>query len=426
MKSEKLNKQAKLFELIEALIAELPVLVPKGGHVPKATQVESKHEFEDPRTGAKLTHIHTTLLDFIKVSDLKDNFFQRKLQNHLSDKIYKNLILSILQGHLIPELRVAVLANKSKVRNFDLKDFKAGQYKVSIIDGLQRYCCFLIALFLALKGKDLVKEGIISPAAYQEFADHLNPKAVSLVLEAPIRLEIYYNIEIKDLLKYMIIFNTAQRRMSLNHQLEIMEGTILQNLQENHKAQFVRDNEPGVKRNKFNGADLVLALQSYLQQDHTLSKSSTTDDLFQNIRNDESLVDDKIDEISKGIAFITNRLHPIVHDFYAETDEVKYMNILPNSISTFLVPMLASLGTYVERQGSDQALICKSLNRIADLFKKGEDVFALDTFYEILADITSSRSSTIKNLTERAFRDFWFDKSANHLDWKYALKATKS
>lgn len=420
------DKQKKLFEMIEGLIAELPSLVKGSNGIAKnTTEIRSKQDFSDPRTKAKITHIHTHLQDFIKVSSLNDNFFQRRLQNHLSDKIYKNLIISILQGHLIPELRVAVLVQKKKVQEFELAEFKNGNYKVSIIDGLQRYCCFLIALFLALKGADLVKEGIVSPAAFKEFEKYLNAETTDKVLNSPIRLEVYYNLEITDLLKYMIIFNTAQRRMSLNHQLEIMEGTILQNLQDNHKALFVCDTDAGTRKNKFTGADLVLGIQAYLQQDHTISKNSTTDDLFHSMKNDDKIVDNKIDDICKGVALITNKLHPTVHEFYEETEEQKYMNILPSSSSQFMIPMLASLGTYVEREGDDQKLICKSLNRIITLFKEGVDVFQLEDYYETTGAITSSRGSTIKNLTERAFRDFWFDKNAQSLNWKYALKAVK-
>lgn len=425
MKKVGTDKQRALFEMIEGLIKDLPSLVKGGYSAARATEIRSKQEFQDRRTGARITHIHTELHDFIKISSLKDNFFQRRLQNHLADKIYKNLIMSILQGHLIPELRIAVLQQKSKVAQFDIADFKAGNYKVSIIDGLQRYCCFLIALFLAVRGADLVKEGIISPATFKEFEPHLDNGATERVLKSPIRLEVYYNLEITDLLKYMIIFNTAQRRMSLNHQLEIMEGTILQNLQDNHKAVFIRDTDTGTRKNQFTGADLVLGIQAYLQQDHTISKSSTTDDLFHSMKTDERIVDDKIDEICKGIALITNKLHPTVRDFYEDTEELKYMNILPSSASQFMVPMLASLGTYVEREGDDQRLICKSINRIINLFKDGHDVFQLEKYYETTDEITSSRGATIKNLTERAFRDFWFDKTAGSLNWQYALKAVR-
>ncbi len=426
MKKNGFDKQKRLFELIDQLIGDLPKLVRKGNGAPKAAEAKTRHDFEDVRTGAKITHVHLELRDFIKVSSLNDNFFQRKLQNHLTDKIYKNLIISILQGHLIPELRVAVLMHKSKVTAFDKNEFLAATYKVSIIDGLQRYGCFLIAMFLAARGQDLVTENIISPAVYKEFEQYLGVDSLEKVLASKIRLEVYYNLEIKDLLKYMIIFNTAQRRMSLNHQLEIMEGTILQNLKENHKANFIRDTDAGSKKNQFTGADLVLAIQAYLQQDHTISKNATTDDLFHSMKSDDKIVDDKIDEICKGISLITNKLHPVVKEFYEETEESKYMNILPGSTSQFMVPMMASLGTYTEREGNDQKLIVRSINRILNLYKEGNDVFELEEYYKITDEIKSSRGATIKNMAERAFRDFWFDKTATSLNWQYAYKTIRN
>jgi hypothetical protein len=212
--------------------------------------------------------------------------------------------------------------------------------------------------------------------------------------------------------------------MSLNHQLEIMEGTILQNLQDTHKANFVRDTDPESKCNKFTGADLVFAIQAYLQQDHLLSKNKTTESLFDDIKN-EDVADDKIDIACKAIALITNKLNPIVQQFYEDTEELKYINILSNSASTFLVPMMASIGVFVERNDDDQDLAIACISRLIDLFKKNRDVFDLASFYGILDRITSSRSTTIKNLVERAFRNFWFDKTAIKLDWEYAYKAER-
>lgn len=423
------EKQEKLFQLIETFInEELEAITPKG--LRTATKAfNSNPNLSDPRTGAKVTHVHTTLSEFIGVSSLRDNFYQRRLQNHLGDKIYKNLIISILEGHLIPELRVAALANKTKLREFDLAQFKQGKLKLSIIDGLQRYCCFLIALYLAAKGESVVSEGIINPQQYQDFAPYLKKDTLRTVLEANIRLEVYYNLEVKDLLKYMIIFNTAQKRMSLNHQLEIMEGAILQNLEENHKATFERDTNPGTKRNKFTGADLVLAIQAYLQQDHTLSKNSTTDDLFHNLKADESLVDIKIEEICKGVALMTNKLHPVVQDFYEEVDEdkrSKYINILTNSTSQFVVPMMASLGRFVEEENGDQTLVCKSLSRIIQLFKDGHDAFDLDGYYATTDSIKSSRGATIKNLAERGFRNFWLEGKSKSINWAHAHRMART
>ena len=421
------QKQEKLFKLIEHFLEnELEDYIPKGMK-PKNQVFNSKQELSDPRTDAKITHAHMTLKEFIEIATLKQNFYQRRLQNHLSDPIYKYLIKSMLSGHLIPELRVAALKDKSKLIDFDESLFRQGKLKLSIIDGLQRYCCFLIALYLAAKKDAVVVEGIITKKQYDdEFSKFINDESLKNVLQAPIRLEVYFNIEVKDLLKYMIIFNTAQKRMSLNHQLEIMEGAILQNLEENHKAKFERDTSANSKRNKFSGAELVLAIQAYLQIDHTISKNSTTKELFH--KTDESTASEKIDKICQGIALLTNNLHPLVHEFYEDFDEeikTKYQNILPNSSSQFVIPMMAALGRVIDDEGGDQSLISIYINRIIKLFKEGEDVFDLDSYYGITEEITSSRGATIRNLAERAFRNFWLDPKARTIDWPYALKQAR-
>jgi hypothetical protein len=413
------EKQRALFSLIEQTTQNVPSPSKRSRNTVDFWEISTDRNLRDIRTGAIVTHVHTYLHALIPIASLKENFFQRKLQNHLTDKIYKKLVISILDGHLIPELRVAVLKDSAKLSKFDIQAFARGDYKVSIIDGLQRYACFLIAFYLAIHKEKIIEQGILKPVEFEEFQPHLDKGVLDRVLNAHIRLEVYYNLEIKDLLKYMIIFNTAQKRMSLNHQLEIMQHNILQNLEKSHGATFLKDSHTGSKRNQFVGAELIMAIQAFLERNHMLSKSTSTDSLFWSIKEEEDIVDEKLDEVCKAVAMITNELHPVIHRFYEDTEEPKYMNILPNSTSTFLIPMMASLGSYVEKKGDNQ-LITKSIRKIIDLIKAGEDVFQLESYYRELDNIQSSRSATIKNLTERAFRTFWWSKGETTLDWEYA------
>ena len=52
----------------------------------------------------------------------------------------------------------------------------------------------------------------------------------------PIRVEIYYNLELGQLLQYLVTYNTGQRRMDLATQLEIMREPLIRKKQSKDAA----------------------------------------------------------------------------------------------------------------------------------------------------------------------------------------------
>jgi hypothetical protein len=386
----------------------------------------------DPRTGAKVLDIRLTLSDLLQILKLQNNFYQRKLQNHFTDKIYKKLIISILQGHLIPALRVGIIKDHHKVESFKEAEFKSGKYDSSIIDGLQRFACYLLALVLIEHGEELVEKKIIKHDVYEQFRPFLGKNAMKQVLNAPVRLELYYNIEIRHLLLYMIIFNTAQRRMSLAHQMEIMQEQLLDNLQNQYGVVFKRDNTPGSAKNGvFKGSEITLVMQAFLSGDHLIKMSDAADSIFWELKDDTDTADDRIDILSESLAFLVNELHPLVQKFYGNGDEPepRQMYVLSSSIALFVVPMMASLGQFCLDDENKKLYDhwdrspMPALKRIEKLLKSNVNVLQLEKYFEISDSINSRRGPTIRNITEKAFRDFWTSGSSKALNWASAARS---
>src|SRR5215469_6665888 len=89
------------------------------------------------------------------------------------------------------------------------------------------------SVLLALDREKLVTDGVIPKEAWDYFKEPVDtlgaPRtAVEKVLEYTVRYEAFYQIDLQGLLHYMVTFNTAQRRMSIQVQLEIMNEPMLQ------------------------------------------------------------------------------------------------------------------------------------------------------------------------------------------------------
>ena len=104
--------------------------------------------------------------------------------------------------------------------------------RYSVIDGLQRLYCFCIALLVVWQREKLLQERCITQAAWDYLKDVVekspDPKsATEELLKRKTRYEIFWNIGLEELLHYMVTFNTGQRSMSVQVQLEIMRKPLL-------------------------------------------------------------------------------------------------------------------------------------------------------------------------------------------------------
>ncbi len=247
---------------------------------------------QDRVTGAMVAHVEEPLGTYLMRVSIKDNYAQRQAYDHLRDPIYRRLIRDFILGGIIPESKIAALnsiveANRAGSLNED------GLY-FSIIDGLQRLYCFSTAVLLCSYGIELVREGLVTPDDWEYFGPPVDQaiaqagsqqNLVQTLLNRPIRYEIFYNIDLTDLLNYLVTYNTGQRRMTLPNQLEIMQQPLVQELERRTGAKVYHSLSatPNDKRPKhtFLAADLILAAQAFLTSNPQVKAANQAEALLQ-------------------------------------------------------------------------------------------------------------------------------------------------
>jgi hypothetical protein len=221
-------------------------------------------ELSDARTDGFIGHIEEELGTYVQRVSVADNFYQRQPFDHLKDKIYRRLIRDFINGAAMPEAKVAAL----DVKGGRLKSLQEPGAKCSIIDGLQRLYCYCIAILIVWRRETLIEERCIPADAWDYLKEAVestgDPKtAVETLLKRTTRYELFWNIDLEGLLHYMVTFNTGQRRMSLEVQLEIMQRPLLKTLQHDAKIQIFQDTAQTAGKQKpkheFAASDLVIA-----------------------------------------------------------------------------------------------------------------------------------------------------------------------
>src|SRR5439155_6812691 len=121
----------------------------------------------DSKTGATVINALATVAFLLTRFSGLSHWFQRKTFHHTRDAIYQRLIVAILKGYYVPPLRVAAVADKGVV-----EDPKAAD-DWTLIDGLQRTTCYIIAVLMASLGDSLVETGCIDETIWNEtFREH--------------------------------------------------------------------------------------------------------------------------------------------------------------------------------------------------------------------------------------------------------------
>lgn len=378
----------------------------------------------DPRTGGMVAHVEEPLATYIQRVSVEGNFSQRPPFEHVADPIYRRLIRDFIDGAVMPESKVAMLnraAQGSKVKSLDETDVR-----YSVVDGLQRLCCFCMAILLVWRRDQLVRDGCISEDAWKYFADSVTKTgearaATEKLLKRVMRYEIFYQINLAGLLHYMVTFNTGQRRMSLPIQLEIMERPLIDDLENRGKVPVWHEVKslPGLQREKdrFAAADLVLATRAFITNNPQVMPSKEAEQLLETERfsnEDQGYLENvgDIDDVVTTLKRLAAEIHPRIMQVYTDDPNRRYML---SGGGIFLVGLAAACGFV--RNRNNMKMLDGALDKLkAQLDKGTDDPLNLEQYHEALSRITSSRGKTVRHLVYDTFLRFFMG-TTPELEW---------
>ncbi len=384
---------------------------------------EAEH---DPKTEGYIVHAKEPLGTYIQRVSVLDNFSQRPPFDHANDPIYRRLIKDFMIGAVMPESKVAALSSSSVVDGKVESIEKAENIRYSVIDGLQRLYCYCIALLLVLYREELVSQGCFPEDVWETYFKEFiackgdSRSVTESLLKLPVRYELFYNINLSGLLHYMVTFNTAQRRMSLDVQLEIMRRPLIDALQ-NEGIPVVEEiaSKPGQKRDKekFDAADLVLAVEAFMTNNEQVSaKEQTVTFMEKNERYLEDIGD--IKDVLKTIKRLTVDVHKKMQEVYFDDPNKKY---ILSAGCVFLIALAAACGFI--RSRNNMKTLEGSLEKLESLLDtQKEDPLNLEEYYDALSEISSNRGKSIRRLVYNTFRLF-FQGATTRLEWLDTYKS---
>jgi hypothetical protein len=393
-----------------ALLALPPAIKPVADPVP------------DPKTKGLIAHVEEPLGIYIQRVSVQDNFAQRQPFDHLKDPIYMRLIRDFIEGAAMPESKIAALGTGGGTRAQSLTQ---PDIRYSVIDGLQRLYCYLIAILLVFLREKLVQERCITKEAWEYFREAVETTgdvqtATQEILKRLTRYEIFYQIDLEGLLHYMVTFNTGQRRMSLDVQLEIMQRPLIDELalSANIPIWHETQNVPGKSKPKeqFSASDLIISARAFITANPQVKKQDQTEELLEAderyLELDSTFDVGDINDVVQTLKRITTDVHKRIMVAYADNPIHKY--ILSNG-GMFLLSFAAACGKL--RTDGNMGLLDAALLRLDKLTENGgDDPLNLDEYQRTLGGITSSRGKSIRRLVYDTFRRF-FNGTTSRLEW---------
>jgi hypothetical protein len=380
----------------------------------------------DPKTKGSIAHVEEELATYIQRVRVVENFYQRQPFEHLEDKIYRRLIRDFIEGAAMPESKVAALGMNGG-RCTSLAD---QGIRNSVIDGLQRLYCFCIALLVVWQREKLLQERCITPTAWEYLKDVVEKepdpkKATEDLLKRATRYEIFWNIGLEELLHYMVTFNTGQRSMSVQVQLEIMRKPLLDALEHDAKITIFKDTENVQGRTKpkdhFAASDLVLATRAFIEYNPQLKKPDEAESLletaagFTNLQSSFDVGD--VTDVVSTMRRIGVDIHHKIMERYATNPNNRY--ILSGG-GIFLVSFAAACGKI--RNMLNMTSLNGALERLVkELATPGDDPLNLDDYQRVVGSIKTSRGKARRRLVYDTFLRF-FNGTTPHLDWEDAAR----
>ena len=395
------------------------LLVPPSAITPIADAVP------DPKTKGLIAYVEEPLGTYIQRVSVHDNFAQRQPFDHLRDPIYMRLIRDFIEGAAMPEAKIAALTTTPASGRAEL--LTQPNIRYSVIDGLQRLYCYLIAILLVFQREKLVQDRCITQEAWEYFRPSVESAgaaqaATAELLKRNTRYEIFYQIDLEGLLHYMVTFNTGQRRMSLDVQLEIMQRPLIDELASSANIPIWHEtqNVPGKSQPKeqFSASDLIISARAFITANPQVKKQDQTEELLEAderyLALDSTFDVGDIKDVVLTLKRITTDIHRNIMVAYSDNPTHKY---ILSSGGMFLLSFAAACGKLRTDSKNNMAMLEGALLRLNQLIESGgDDPMSLDEYQRTLDKIKSSRGKTIRRLVYDTFRRF-FNGTTSRLEW---------
>ena len=326
----------------------------------------------------------------------------------LGFRVYKRLIADILQGALIPP--ISVISN----------EFGADEENSPflVLDGLQRTYCFKIALDILSKKEESTYYRTIKDSI-PDFENPAFKNEDDFKKNYKILVEIWTNMDITKTLYKMVVLNTGQKKMSLQHQLDILALELKKELEKELNILSSTNilTEKDIKSQKIKSSDLekkgyiklyalTEGLVSYLKGSPVKNKQDAVEYLFERLESFENLLSPTVKE---DIKFLLKNLHP---NFKIKFQE-KEIYIL-SRYEPILIGLLASIGRLRKenklKEESLKALSKESINwnkfiEYYERFKSGIGSKRRKFAFEIFRGYLSGKFDNLQN--EEVFEEVY-------------------
>ncbi|HEV8071502.1 MAG TPA: hypothetical protein VGP76_27555 [Planctomycetaceae bacterium] len=323
------------------------------------------------------------------------HWFQRKTFHHTRDKIYQRLIVAILKGYYVPPLRVAAVADKGVVHDPKQAD------DWTLIDGLQRTTCYIIAVLMAALGDEMVEHGCLDEQIWEEvFKSHAEACDVNELLQRQQQMEVFYEIGHAGVLHFMLLLNSAQRQMNAKIQLELMNIPLIKLLQ-SEGIQLAKEQEKAadhrLEKSSFKGSNLIVAVQGYMQKNPQVMTGGETEAFLGADREYlEEPVED-MDEVVDILKIVTGPLQKAVLNRLTST-------VLSEG-EVFTTALMAAAGKFVDMTSFEQ--LQAAMKRLVADIEAGKDTLDLETYWEVYGGIKSGKGRKIRSIICAAFLEYF-------------------
>lgn len=377
----------------------------KGIEVPKTSIQLIGDGLPDSKTNAMVINALAPVAFLLTRFSGLSHWFQRKTFHHTRDKIYQRLIVAILKGYYVPPLRVAAVADKGVVDDPN----KADDW--TLIDGLQRTTCYIIAVLMAAMGQEMVDEGALDEKIWEEvFKPHAEACDVNELLGRQQQMEVFFHIGHAGVLHFMLLLNSAQRQMNAKIQLELMNIPLIKLLQ-SEGIQLAKEQEKStdnrLEKTSFKGSNLIVAVQGYFQKNPQVMTGGEQEAFLSEER---EYLEEPVEDMGEVIEVLRIVTGPLQKAVLAKSEST----VLSDG-EVFTTALLAAAGKFADMTSFDQ--LKAAMNRLVADVEGGKDPLDLEQYWEVYGGIKSGKGRKIRSIICAAFLEY-FRGNCKVLGWE--------